>query len=160
MERRTLTDVLLVEDNPADVYVIQRVLADREDLRLWVMPDGIEALLFLRKEQPLPHVPTPALILLDLKLPRTDGAELLPQIRRLPDYQTTPIVILSSAPPEREELRCLRIGATAYVRKSTDFDAFCAAIRALVQRWLPTTQSMSDGRTAENATDHTLPLRK
>ena len=137
--------MLLVEDNLADIDVIKRVLAGiRKELRLWVMREGTEALLFVRKEPPLTHVPTPALILLDLKLLHTDGAQQLPQIRHLPGYQATPIVILSGAPPEREEQRCLRLSVTAYVGKSTDFVAFCEAIRTLVQRWLPEPQSVSD----------------
>src|SRR5262245_54453896 len=109
------------------------------------MRDGTEALLFVRKEHPLTHVPTSALILLDLTLLHTDGAELLSQIRQLPDYQATPMVILSGAPPEREEQRCLRLGATAYVRTSTDFVVFCEVIRRLVQRWLPDTRGSTGG---------------
>src|SRR6476660_7475203 len=93
------TDVLLVENDPADVYVIQRIVADfGQELRLWVIPDGVEALLFLSKAPPIAHAPTPALILLDLKLSHLDGAQLLPQIRQLPAYHATPIVIFSSLP--------------------------------------------------------------
>lgn len=138
MQRTAPTDVLLVEDDPADIYVIRRIVADYgHNLRLWIIPDGVEALLFLSKAPPLAHAPTPALILLDLKLPHMDGALLLPQIRQLPDYQATPIVIFSSTPKEREGARCFQLGATAYVRKSTDFDGFCAEVKALLQQWLP-----------------------
>src|SRR5262245_41367457 len=99
MERPAPIDLLLIEDDPVDIYVIQRIVADYgSDLRLWIMPDGVEALLFLRKAPPLAHAPTPALILLDLKLPQMDGAALLPQVRQLPDYQTTPIIIFSGTP--------------------------------------------------------------
>lgn len=103
MKRSAPLNVLLVEDDPADIYVIQRTVADFEpDLRLWVIPDGVEALLFLNQAPPFAQAPTPALILLDLKLPQMDGALLLPKIRQLPSYQATPIVIFSSAPKERE----------------------------------------------------------
>jgi CheY-like chemotaxis protein len=132
------TDVLLIEDDPADIYVIKRIVADYgHDLRLWIIPDGVEALLFLRKAAPFTHVPTPALILLDLKLPQMDGALLLPQIRQLPDYQATPIIIFSATPKAREGARCLQLGATAYVQKSLDFEAFCTTVKTLLQRWLP-----------------------
>ena len=138
MKRSAPIDVLLVEDDPADIYVIQRIVADfGPDLRLWVIPDGVEALLFLNKALPLAHAPTPVLILLDLKLPHMDGALLLPQIRQLPGYQATPIVIFSSTPKEREGARCFQLGATAYVQKSTDFEGFCAAVKALLHHWLP-----------------------
>ena len=138
MQRSAPADVLLIEDDPLDIYVIQRIVADCEqDLHLWVIPDGVEALLFLRKVPPLAHAPRPALILLDLKLPQLDGALLLPQIRQLPAYQATPIVIFSSTPKEREGARCLQLGATAYVQKSTDFDGFCDKVKVLLQHWLP-----------------------
>jgi len=70
-------------------------------------------------------------------LPHLDGALLLPQIRQLPGYQATPIVIFSSAPKEREGERCLQLGATAYVQKSTDFEGFCDKVKGLLQHWLP-----------------------
>ena len=138
MQRSAPADVLLIEDDPVDIYVIQRIVADCEqDLHLWVIPDGVEALLFLRKALQLADAPRPALILLDLKLPQLDGALLLPQIRQLPAYQATPIVIFSSTPKEREGARCLQLGATAYVQKSTDFDGFCDKVKGLLQHWLP-----------------------
>lgn len=138
MQSSAPTDVLLVEDDPVDIYVIQRIVADfGHDLHLWAIPDGVEALLFLRKARLVAHTPRPALILLDLKLPQMDGALLLPQIRQLPAYQATPIIIFSSTPKEREGARCLQLGATAYVQKSTDFDAFCNAVKTLLRHWLP-----------------------
>jgi two-component system response regulator len=130
-------DVLLIEDDPTDIYVIERIVADIKDLRLWVMPDSVEALLFLNKASLFAHTPTPALILLDLKLRHTDGALLLPQIRELPGYQATPIVIFSGTPKEREGARCFQLGATAYVQKSADFEGFCNAVKTLLQHWLP-----------------------
>ena len=138
MQRSSSINVLLVEDDPVDIYVIQRIVADfGHDLRLWVIPDGVEALLFLNKALSLAPATTPALILLDLKLPQMDGALLLSQIRQLPGYQATPIVIFSSTPKEREGARCFQLGATAYVQKSTDFEGFCATVKALLHQWLP-----------------------
>jgi two-component system response regulator len=129
--------ILLVEDSPADIYLIQRAVEEcGTDLRLWVMPDGPEALMFLRKDFPLTHVPTPALIILDLRLPRTHGLQLLTEIRQLPGYHATPIVILSSMPKEQEEQHCLQLGATGYVQKSTNFYSYFADIKALVRDWL------------------------
>jgi two-component system, chemotaxis family, response regulator Rcp1 len=137
MKRSAPTYLLLIEDDPVDIYVIQRIVADfRQDLHLWITPDGGEALRFLR-QAPLAHAPRPALILLDLKLPHLDGALLLPQIRQLPAYQATPIIIFSSTPKEREGERCFQLGATAYVQKSTDFAGFCDKVKGLLQQWLP-----------------------
>jgi CheY-like chemotaxis protein len=129
--------ILLVEDSSADIYLIQRAVGEcGTNLRLWVMPDGPEALMFLRKDFPLTHVPTPALIILDLRLPRTHGLQLLTDIRQLPGYHATPIVILSSTPKEHEEQHCLQLGATAYVQKSANFYNYFADIKALVRDWL------------------------
>jgi len=132
-----MKEVLLVEDNPADVYLIQRAVADcGSDIHLSVMPDGGEALAFLRKEAPFPHVPTPTLIVLDLRLPKVQGDQILPEIRRMPAYQATPIVVFSLAPKEEEEARCRQLGATAYVQKSANFYAYVDAITAIVGHWL------------------------
>jgi CheY-like chemotaxis protein len=104
----TAKAILLVEDSAADVYLIQRAVAEYDrDLHLWTMPDGPEALTFLRKEHPLTHVPTPVLIILDLSLPKMRGTQLLSDIRQLPAYHATPIVILSGTPKEQEEAHCL-----------------------------------------------------
>jgi two-component system, chemotaxis family, response regulator Rcp1 len=132
-----MQEVLLVEDNPADVYLIQRAVADcGPDIHVSVVPDGGEALAFLRQEAPFTHVPTPTLILLDLRLPKVQGDQILPDMRRLPAYQTTPIVVLSVAPQEEEEARCLQLGATAYVQKSANFYTYVGAIKAIVRHWL------------------------
>ena len=130
-------DVLLVEDNPADVYLIKHVLGDvRKGLRVCVVPDGREALQFLRNASLRTDAPRPVLILLDLQFPVTEGTRLLPQLHQLLGCQTIPIVILTSVPWEREGSRCLQLGASAYIEKSANFYAFCAALREIAQRWL------------------------
>ena len=92
--------------------------------------------MFLRKTPPLTHVPTPGLIILDLSLPKMRGTQLLSDIRQLPAYHATPIVILSNTPKEREEASCLQLGANAYVQKVTNFYAYFADIKAIVRHWL------------------------
>jgi CheY-like chemotaxis protein len=129
--------ILLVEDSVADAYLIQRAVKDSgRDFQLWTVPDGLEALMFLRKDYPLTHVPAPTLILLDLRLPKMSGIQLLSEIRQLPTYEATPIVILSRLDKEREESICLQLGANAYVQKSSDFYVFFNSIKALVGYWL------------------------
>jgi two-component system, chemotaxis family, response regulator Rcp1 len=131
-----LHHVLLIEDNPADVYLIRQAVAECGNIQLWVMRDGPEALTFLRKEFPFTHMPMPALIILDLRLPKADGFELLSAIRRLSAHQLTPLVVLSSMPKERAEYRCLELGADAYVQKATDFDDYFGSVKTLVRRGL------------------------
>jgi two-component system, response regulator len=133
----TAKPILLVEDSMADAYLIQRAVKDcGPDLQLWTMSDGVEVLSFLRKALPVPHLPTLALILLDLRLPKMSGLQLLSEIRQLPAYQATPIVILSRLDKEREESICLQLGANAYVQKFSDFYVFFNSIKALVRYWL------------------------
>ncbi len=134
----TTKAILLVEDSAADVYLVQRAVAEcGQDLQLWTMPDGAEALTFLRKAYPLTSVPTPALIILDLSLPTMSGLQLLTAIRQLPAYHATPIVVLSSTPRERAEQSCLALGASAYVQKSlADFSAYFSSIKGLVKHGL------------------------
>ena len=132
-----MREVLLVEDNPADVYLIQKAVAEcGPDIHVSVVPDGGEALAFLRQDAPFRHVPAPELILLDLRLPKVQGDELLPEVRRLPAYQATPIVVLSMIPKEEAEPRCRQLGATAYVQKSSNFYAYVDAIKDIVCHWL------------------------
>jgi two-component system, chemotaxis family, response regulator Rcp1 len=133
----TAKTILLIEDSIADAYLIQRAVTDcGPDLQLWTISDGVEALRLLRKALPVPHLPTPTLILLDLRLPKMSGLQLLSEIRQLPAYETTPIVILSRLDQEREESTCLQFGANAYVQKSSDFYVFFNSIKALVRYWL------------------------
>ncbi|HEV8711633.1 MAG TPA: response regulator [Candidatus Binatia bacterium] len=137
MSEPTTRTILLVEDNPADIYLVQRAVAQcGSDLQLFIVPDGGEALAFLRKESPFAHVPSPALILLDLHLRKIDGDQVLPELRRLPVSQALPIVVLSGAAKETEEGRCLQLGATAYVEKPFNFYEYFTAIKAIVTTWL------------------------
>jgi len=129
--------ILLVEDSSADAYLIQRAAEEcGRNIELWTMADGPEALMFLSKEHPLTHVPTPALIIVDLRLPKMSGTQILTEIRQLPAYHATPIIILSRADKEKEEASCLQLGATAFVQKSSNFHLFFNSIKALVGRWL------------------------
>src|SRR5215204_2867965 len=98
----TAKSILLVEDSASDIYLTQRAVAEcNRNIQLWTMRDGPEALTFLRKDYPLTHVPTPVLIILDLRLPKMSGAQILCEIRQLPAYQATPIVMLSGTPKEQ-----------------------------------------------------------
>jgi len=133
MRKPCLPDILLVEDEPADIYVIQRALADCcPQSRVWVVSSGSAALAFLRHEPPFVNVPTPALILLDLNVPRPDGHAILRELRRLAAYQTTPVVIVSVNERAVEEPRCRQLGANAYVQKSRDYATYVSGIQSIL----------------------------
>jgi two-component system, chemotaxis family, response regulator Rcp1 len=130
--------ILLVEDNPADIYLIRKAIEEcNPDVHLSIVPNGRDALAFLREEGAYALEPLPALILLDLNLPKLDGHEVLTELRHLPAYQATPVVIFSAARPEQEEQPCLQLGADAYVQKPDALEKFFAAIADIVGEWLP-----------------------
>jgi two-component system response regulator len=131
--------ILLVEDNDDDVQLTKRALL-RNNIanELIVMGDGVAALEYLQAAARPPHgAPTlPAVILLDLKLPKLDGLELLQQLRADPRFRRQPIVILTSSAEEQDIAKSYDSGANSYIRKPVDFEQFTAAIRELGLYWL------------------------
>jgi CheY-like chemotaxis protein len=137
MGDQATTAILLVEDNQADIHLIQEALQDSgRDIHLSIVPNGRDALAFLRKEGVYTLEPPPALILLDLSLPYLHGEVVLEQLRDMPAYEDTPVVVFSGAPKELEEQRCRRLGANAYVQKPTRISSYFAAINAMLKTWL------------------------
>ncbi|HET9271738.1 MAG TPA: response regulator [Vicinamibacterales bacterium] len=128
-------DILLVEDNPADVRLAQEAFKDaRVANRLHVARDGVEALSMLRDATGA--VPRPDLILLDLNLPRKDGREVLQDIKQDEALRHIPVVVLSTSQSEQDIARSYRLGANAFVTKPVDIDRFFQVIRSLEQFWL------------------------
>ncbi|HEX5118175.1 MAG TPA: response regulator [Pseudonocardiaceae bacterium] len=125
-------DVLLVEDDQGDVLMTREAFAQhRIHSELHVATDGEQALLFLRREGEYEHAPRPALVLLDLNLPRRDGREVLAEIKADPDLRTIPVVVLTTSEAEEDILRSYSLHANAYVSKPVDFDRFIEVIRRI-----------------------------
>ncbi len=132
--------ILLVEDNPDDEALTLRALKKNNIMNeVVVAHDGAEALdyLFFRgahaNRDPRAQ---PALTLLDLKLPKVDGLEVLRQIRANPSTQLMPVVILTSSREEQDLINGYRLGANSYIRKPVDFAQFMDAVRNLGLYWL------------------------
>ncbi len=129
--------ILLVEDNPDDEILTVRALK-RQSIgnRIVVAHDGQEALdrLFGEGEGGAPE--RPALVLLDLNLPRVEGLEVLRRIRSDPRTRLLPVVILTSSREERDIIEGYSLGANSYVRKPVNFDEFLEAARQLGLYWL------------------------
>lgn len=125
--------ILLVEDNPDDVTLTQRALGKHKLAnRLVVARDGVEALEHLfDRERHLPEV-----VLLDLKLPRIDGLEVLRRVRADARTRLVPVVVLTSSDEERDMVASYELGANSYVRKPVDFEQFVEAARQLGLYWL------------------------
>jgi two-component system response regulator len=132
--------ILLVEDNPDDEALTIRALS-RNNIknRVAVARDGVEALdwLFARGEHERRDTrDMPALVLLDLKLPKIDGLEVLRQLRADPRTRLTPVVILTSSREEQDMVSGYSLGANSYIQKPVDFAQFVEAVRLLGLYWL------------------------
>ncbi len=137
--------ILLVEDNPDDEALTLRALKKNNIMNeVVVARDGAEALdyLFSRGAHADrdPHK-QPAITLLDLKLPKVDGLEVLKQIRANPSTQLLPVVILTSSKEEQDLANGYRLGANSYIRKPVDFGQFMEAVRSLGLYWLVLNES-------------------
>jgi two-component system, response regulator len=132
--------ILLVEDNESDVDLTRRALArNRIANELKVVNDGQAALDFLFGEGPHAGRDTgelPALVLLDLKLPKLDGIEVLGRLRADPRTRRLPVVILTSSKEQDDLAAGYDGGANSYIRKPVDFHAFVEAIRQIGLYWL------------------------
>ena len=132
--------ILLVEDNPDDVALTIRAFK-KSDIsnKIIVAKDGVEALDYLfgtgmyagRDVKDMPVV-----ILLDLKLPKIDGLEVLKSIRQNEFTRLLPVVILTSSVEEKDKINGYRLGANSYVRKPVDFNQFSEAMKFLGLYWL------------------------
>ncbi len=140
MNAPILTTILLVEDNPDDEVLTVRALKQhRVANEIAVARDGEEALKYLagaaerkaRGETPLPQV-----MLLDLKLPKVDGLEVLARIRQDPATRLLPVVVLTSSREERDLVESYRLGANSYIRKPVDFNQFSESVRQLGLYWV------------------------
>ncbi len=126
--------ILLVEDNPDDVVLTLRALKKNNILnQVVVKPDGVEALDYLLgpEERDLPVV-----VLLDIKMPRLDGLEVLQRLRAEERTRLLPVVILTSSKEEGDILNGYKLGANSYVRKPVDFEQFNEAVKHLGLYWL------------------------
>lgn len=135
METRT---ILLVEDNPDDEALTQRALRMHNlGNNVVVVRDGAEALSFLLGlGDTAPAQELPELMLLDLKLPKVDGLEVLRQIRANPRTRRLPVVVLTSSKEEQDVIASYELGANSYVRKPVNFSEFLEAVRQLGLYWL------------------------
>jgi CheY-like chemotaxis protein len=125
-------DVLMVEDDEGDVLMTREAFEYYKiSNRLHVVPDGDEALQFLRRTGPYGEAPRPGLILLDVNLPRRSGLEVLAELKQDPDLLMIPVVILTTSRAEEDIIRSYSLHANAFITKPVDFEHFIDAIRQI-----------------------------
>jgi CheY-like chemotaxis protein len=131
-------DILLAEDNPNDVELtLEAFAAHNLANRVTIAKDGVEALQYLRCEGAWTGRESgdPAVVLLDIKMPRKDGIEVLREIRGDPALRRLPVVILTSSREDQDVLTSYDLGVNAYVVKPVDFQSFLTAVESLGVFW-------------------------
>jgi two-component system response regulator len=130
-------DILLVEDNPQDVELTLRALKKHNLAnRVQVARDGAEALELIFGDNPEPLMNNLKVILLDLKLPKVDGLEVLRKLKENPKSRAIPVVVLTSSHEDQDIQACYALGVNSYVVKPVDFDNFAQAVAELGFYWL------------------------
>lgn len=130
-----LQAVLLIEDNPMDVDLTRRVFARRRlPHPLSVLRDGGEALGYIDHWRNGDELP--AIILLDLKLPKADGLEVLGQLKAHKALRAVPVIVLTTSAEDRDIASAYQLGANSYIVKPVDFDKFLAVAEQIESYWL------------------------
>lgn len=124
--------VLLVEDDAGDVMIAREALAaGRLTTDLHVVPDGVEAMSYLRRGAGYTDAPRPDLILLDLNLPRKSGHEVLAEVKQDPELRRIPVVVLTTSQAQEDIAKSYDLHAAVHVSKPVDFDQFTEVVRQI-----------------------------
>ena len=129
-------EILLIEDNPADVRLTQEGLKEAKiATHLHVMMDGKEALDFLFRRGPHAGAVRPDVILLDLNLPGVDGRTILSQVKNDPNLKVIPVVILTSSEAESDIIKSYESYANSFISKPIDFEGFLRVVHSIEDFW-------------------------
>ena len=131
-------DLLLVEDNPADAFLVRAALAPflaQGTLQLRTVTDGAQALAFLRHYAPYTQVAAPDLVFLDLHMPGTSGYEVLAELHQDLALRAIPVVVLTSSENPRDMSQCYELGASTYLVKPIELEEFLTLVKNTVVFW-------------------------
>jgi len=132
-----MIDILLVEDNPGDVRLAQEALKESKVRnKLFIVEDGVEAMMFLRQQGKYKDAPRPDLILLDLNLPRKSGREVLTEVKTDENLKRIPVVVLTVSKAEEDIIKCYDHHANCYITKPLDFNQFIEVTKSIEDFWL------------------------
>lgn len=140
MHEPAVVELLIVEDNPQDLELALRALRHAKLANhVQVARDGAEALDFLFCEGAYADrrdATAPKVVLLDLKLPKVDGLEVLQRLKAHPRTRTIPVVVVTSSKEQRDVVESYQLGVNSYIVKPVNFEQFAAAVRDLGLYWL------------------------
>ena len=130
-------EILLVEDNPADIRLAKEALKDGKVMNnLSVVTDGMEALNFVRQTGKYSDSPVPELILLDLNLPKKSGLEVLQAIKADPSIKRIPVVVLTTSKAEEDIVKSYNLNANCFITKPIDLKQFLDVVKTIEEFWL------------------------
>ncbi len=145
MEEQKEVDILLIEDNPGDIKLITTALAETDRCPATIcVRDGIEAIQFLRKQPPFENATRPAIIILDLNLPRKDGRAVLAEIKADPALSPIPVIIFSGSDAPQDICTCYSLHANCYIVKPRNLLGMIEIMDSLVDFWLMKVKIPSD----------------
>jgi CheY-like chemotaxis protein len=132
-----LAQILLVEDNAADIRLTKEALRDAKVLNdLHVTRDGFQAMEFLHRVGAFADAPRPDLVILDLNLPKKNGKEVLSEMKSDPSLRTIPVAVLTTSAEEMDILQSYDLGANCYLTKPVDLQQFLNIVRQIDEFWL------------------------
>ena len=130
------TEILLVDDNPADTDLTSEVLArNGRPNHIHAVTDGVEAIAFLRRARKYANALLPDFVILDLNLPKKDGRTVLAEVKADPVLRKIPIAIFSTSQEQRDIVRSYELGANCYVSKPGNLPAFISAVTSIGEFW-------------------------
>jgi len=138
-EKIRLTKILLVEDNPDDILIIQRAIKEAKIInKFWIVRDGQEALDFLEHKgqyQDASVNPKPGLIILDINLPKVNGLEVLKIIKQDPNLKRIPTVVLTVSRRDEDIVKGYNYGCNSFIQKPVEFEKFVEAVKLIGLYW-------------------------
>jgi CheY-like chemotaxis protein len=130
-------EILLVEDNPADVRLTQEALNEGKVLNnLSAVPDGVEAMKYLRGIGPYSERVLPDLILLDLNMPKKDGREVLAEIKTDINLKRIPVVVLTTSSAENDIMACYDLHTNCFITKPVELAQFIEVVKSIENFWI------------------------
>jgi chemotaxis family two-component system response regulator Rcp1 len=134
---KTTPEILMVDDNPADIDLTSEVLAQsKQAFHVNAVNDGAEAISFLRHRGKYAASPVPDLVVLDLNLPHKNGREVLAEVKADPQLAKIPVVIFTTSQASADVMRSYELGANCYLRKPGNLPDFVAVVQSMANFWL------------------------